>query len=246
VDCGVSGSEKIIFAFLDKLGKNVSDITKIILTHGHPDHIGGAKAVKAQTGGIIAAHPAARVWVEDVDLQFAERPVPGFHAIVGGSVALDQPLAEGNRFDLGSLSLSVIHTPGHSRGSISLFCEEAGVLFSGDAIPQGNDLPIYDDANLAVASIRKLQDISGVKHLLASWADPQPDADPYWIMDNGLAYFQRIHSVIRSLPDRQAIKDPMTLCRIVVEKLGLPEVAVNPIVAGSLASHLPLIHQQEL
>jgi hydroxyacylglutathione hydrolase len=63
-------------------------------------------------------------------------------------------------------------------------------------------------------------------------------------MDNGINYFQKIHTVIRQLASRQTIKDPMDLCRQVVAKLGLPEVAVNPLAARSLHSHIPLIEQE--
>jgi glyoxylase-like metal-dependent hydrolase (beta-lactamase superfamily II) len=83
-------------------------------------------------------------------LQFRERPVLGFHTLVGGSVQIDRLLQDGERIDLGDITLVVFHTPGHSKCSISLFCKEDGVLFAGDAIPQRNDLPIYDDVIVSV------------------------------------------------------------------------------------------------
>lgn len=246
IDSAVSGARSIIKDFLLELGKNISDISLLLLTHAHPDHIGEAQVIRNESNCRVETHPAARGWVEDIDKQFEERPVPGFHSLVGGSVKVDQLLNDDEMIDLGDISLQVVYTPGHSRCSISLYCEEEGVLFAGDAIPQGNDLPIYEDVAAAVASIRRLQKIEGVKYLLASWSDPQLDADPYRIMDNGLDYFQKIHTAIRQLPGSTAITDPMELCKKMVTMLSLPEVAINPLIAKSFASHLPLLDQEEL
>ena len=54
-----------------------------------------------------------------------------------------------------------------------LFCRETGVLFAGEAIPQWNDLPIYDDVTVSVKSINMLHNIKDIKYLLASWSDPK-------------------------------------------------------------------------
>ena len=246
IDSGVAGSESIIFEQLAQLGKKPGDITQLILTHAHPDHIGAAKAVRGMSGCRISAHAEAREWIEDIDKQFNDRPVPGFHTLVGGSAPVDRLLADNDNIVLGDTTLKVIHTPGHSRCSISLFCKEQGVLFSGDAIPQGNDLPIYDDAALAVRSIRKLQQVTGIKQLLASWSDPDPDTDPYRTMENGVGYFQKIHAAMRTVPDIRSYTDPMQLCSRMVEQLGLPDVAVNPLIARSFSSHLRLIDHEEI
>lgn len=246
VDSAVSGASPIIKDALVKLGKNISDISIMLLTHAHPDHIGEAQAIKKTSNCEAWAYHAARQWVEDVDKQFKERPVPGFYSLVGGSVTIDRLLKDQEIIDLGDISLQVIFTPGHSRCSISFYCEEEGVLFAGDAIPQGNDLPIYEDVGVAIESIRRLQNIEGIKYLLSSWSDPQLDIDPYLIMEEGVQYFQRIHSAIQQLQGRETIADPMELCRKMVEKLGLPEVAVNPLIARSFSSHLPLLELKEL
>jgi len=67
--------------------------------------------------------------------------------------------------------------------------------------------------------------------VLASWSDPVLDADPFQLMNNGRDYFQKLHTVIRQLQNGKTTIDPMDLCKQVVAKLGLPEVAVNPLVA---------------
>jgi hypothetical protein len=58
------------------------------------------------------------------------------------------------------------------------------------------------------------------------------------MMDAGQEYMQRIHVAIREIAAKSKVDDPMELCARVVKILGLPEGAVNPLVAKSFASHL--------
>ncbi|THB74592.1 MAG: MBL fold metallo-hydrolase [Desulfobulbaceae bacterium] len=244
IDSGVAGAKKVIFRALEKQGRNPSEIDVLLLTHSHPDHIGGASGIKNISNCKIWSHPDARAWVENVDKQFSDRPVPGFHALVEGSVSIERELNDLEVVELGDTSLQVIYTPGHSRCSLSLFCEESGVLFTGDAIPQGNDLPIYDDVGLAVQSIKRLKGIVDVQHILSSWSDPSLDENPEEVMDGGLQYFQRIHTVVRQVMHAKQVVEPMDLCREVVGILGLPELAINPLVAKSLFSHKRFIEKE--
>lgn len=129
IDTGVAGCENTIFDSIRSIGRDPREISLIILTHSHPDHIGAAKAIKKATGCSAMAHPAERAWIEDVDLQSRERPVPGFSTVVGGPVQLDHELADGDVIDpdgTEEYELQVFHTPGHSAGSISLLVQERG------------------------------------------------------------------------------------------------------------------------
>lgn len=240
IDSGVASSERVIFDYIKKSGREPGEISLLILTHAHPDHIGSAKAIKKTTGCDVAAHVNAKPWIENVELQFQERPVPGFHSLVGGSVQIDHILQDGESINFCDNTFKVFHTPGHSKCSISLFCVGEGALFTGDAIPQWNDLPIYDDVTISVESIKKLRNIEGVKSLLASWADPKKEGEIHKIMDDGLGYLQGIHDTILRISDENILSNPMRLCKQMVKDLGLPEVAVNPLVANSFASHLKI------
>jgi hydroxyacylglutathione hydrolase len=246
IDSGVKGTDSFIFNYLKKIGRKPEEISLLILTHAHPDHIGSARAIKQATGCTVAAHRDAQAWIEDVELQFRERPVPGFHGLVGGSTSIDRLLQDKEIIDLGTISLEVILTPGHAMGSLSLYCKEEKVLFSGDAIPQTNDLPIYDDVAADVASINRLKGIPALEYLLASWTDPLAGRAVYQMMDDGLAYLQRIHTAIRDIAASDPVNDPMELCARVVKVLGLPEIAVNPLIAKSFVSHQQIIDREKL
>jgi len=247
IDSGVASGDKVIFDYLRKTGRSPEEISLLILTHSHPDHIGGAYAIKAASGCEIASHAAERSWIEDVNLQFKERPVPGFESLVGGSVKVDRILQDGDAIDLDDeMSVKVLHTPGHSRGSIALLLSDAEALFSGDAIPISGDLPIYEDAIESVRSIKKLRAFAGIKHLLAAWDDPQKDSMVYQRMDNGLQYLQRIHDAVINVSCSHPTIDSMELCRLVLKEMGIPEMAANPLVAKSFESNLRLRDQQDL
>ncbi len=142
VDTGVSGSSEIIFNYLTEMGRRPSEIETVVLTHAHADHMGSAFELQQSTGCKIAAHASDVPWIEDAGLQYRERPVPGFHSIVGTPVKVDLPLQDGDNIKLGEDStLKVIHTPGHSKGHISLFYPQDGALLTGDSVPVPGGLP---------------------------------------------------------------------------------------------------------
>lgn len=239
IDSGVASSEIMIFDYMAKIGLEPADISLLILTHSHPDHIGSAKNIKAKSNCKVAANPNEIKWIEDVELQAKERPVPNFHSLVEGSVEVDEILEDGDIIDLGkNISLKVIHTPGHSKGSISLFIPEEGVLFSGDAIPIKGDLPIYEDFMESVESINKLKTIKAIKILLMSWDDPKEDDQAYKIMDKGLEFLQEINKSVIKINNKYPSLEPFKFCKLVLKDLGMTELAANPIVARSFQANL--------
>jgi len=246
IDSGVSSSEKIIFDYLEKTGHAPDDISLMILTHSHPDHIGSAKSIQRISGCEIAAHEGEKSWIEDVDLQFKERPVPNFHSLVEGSVQVDLVLEDGEIVDLGgNIHLEVIHSPGHSTGSISLHIPRERVLITGDSVPLPGDLPIYDDFAKSVMSIERLKAVKCLEVLLASWDEPQKGDDIHQRMDEALDYLQHIQEVVEKLIPVNSPSESMEFCRIVLKELGLPEPAANPIVARSFQANLKELEEKD-
>jgi len=241
IDSGVSGAEAILFEYVRKSGRDPREISTLVLTHSHPDHVGSARAIREAVGCEVWAHAGEKDWIEDTERQLRERPVPGFHDLVGGPVPVGRVLADGERIELaGSIRCRVIHTPGHSAGSISLFCKEEKALFSGDAIPLPGDMPIYDDIGECMASAEKLGRCGEVETLLSYWEAPvlgrKAVAER---MEAGLAYLRRIHEAVLKTANA-GLEDPMELCRHVVRELGLPPAAANPLTARAFASSLKM------
>jgi hydroxyacylglutathione hydrolase len=247
IDSGVASSERAIFEYLWATNRKVSDISLIVQTHSHPDHIGASRTIKGETGCEVAVHPSERAWIENVQLQARERPVPGFDALVAGSLAVNRLLEDGDVFDLGcGLKLQVFHTPGHSRGSISLLLLGYQALFSGDAIPVPGEPPVYEDVRASVASVKKLQAIEDVRYLLPSWDEPRQGVEVYQRMEEGLQYLQRIHDAVRTCAGKSAEPDPLAVTRCVLKKISLPPELASPIVVRSIAAHLDLRDQKNI
>jgi glyoxylase-like metal-dependent hydrolase (beta-lactamase superfamily II) len=247
IDGGVAGSEAIIFDYIKQAGRDPREVANFIFTHSHPDHIGGGRAIKKQTGCKVAAHIDAKPWIENVDRQYEQRPIGNFYDLVGGSVEIDQGLKDGDHLDLGEgQTLEIFHTPGHSKGSISLLYNKDRALFSGDAVPKSGTVPIYEDVAISIASIRKLKEIKGLEILIASWDDPQFGASVYPSMDAGLQWFQQIHDAVLAETAGSDALDPKELSARVLKRLGFPEIPLVPIVVTSVGAHLKLLDHQDL
>ena len=124
----------------------------IVSTHGHWDHVGDNAAVAEHTGAPIAVHPLDRDRLEHPNPIFPPpfEIAPSFPAV---------ELAEGGVIRFGEIRLQVLHTPGHTEGSVCLYEADEGLLYSGDTLFAGAwgrvDLP-GGDPQAMVASLARL------------------------------------------------------------------------------------------
>jgi hydroxyacylglutathione hydrolase len=132
IDPGADG--KAILKMVETAGVTVK---YIINTHGHVDHVGANEEVRQATGAPILIHQA--------DGEMCKKPHASLSAFVG-RLKLAEPdrlLQEGDRIQVGNLTVDVIETPGHTLGSVTLVAD--GRLFTGDTLFSGSigrtDLP---------------------------------------------------------------------------------------------------------
>lgn len=138
----VSAAERsLLDGFIER---NKLKITQVINTHLHVDHCFGANYVRRRYGVGLAGHSADAFLGERVAAQtrtFGVIPSEG----EPDAVAIDVALDEGDTISIGNDSLKVLHVPGHSPGSIALYCADGGFVITGDALFQGSigrtDLP---------------------------------------------------------------------------------------------------------
>jgi len=126
-----------ILALLKKHGLRVK---QIVVTHAHIDHVGGAMKLKQATGApiLLNENDSALLAMLDVQASWLGMKAPG-------QVSIDQNVSEGDVVKAGSLHGEVMHTPGHTEGSICVLFAPQNLLIAGDTLFAGSigrtDLP---------------------------------------------------------------------------------------------------------
>jgi len=169
IDAGIPGGTPGIVELVRRLGRSVEEISTVIITHNHFDHIGGLPELRRLTDVSVIMH---RAGLAD---GHSEEPYPeGLRRLL--RVFLRSPMRRRFVLESGDVDvqvsggevlpplggLEVIHTPGHTPGSISLYSAKRRLVFIGDALRRHRrklDMPakmVSTDLTEAVESIRKL------------------------------------------------------------------------------------------
>jgi hydroxyacylglutathione hydrolase len=238
IDTGVKNSMQAIFDYIEKQGRKVSEIKRIILSHSHPDHIGSAATIKDLTHCRIFAHKAEKEWIENIDIQLKNRPVPGFYELTDRSVKVDEIIEDGQILELANgLNIKIIHSPGHSAGSINIQFIEDKILFTADSIPLKNDIPNYDNFKVLVNSLEKIKENNEYEILLSSWTSPIEDKSlAMSLIEEGQEYISIIDNAVKLHYADEETK-PFELCEKVIEELGMPAFFKNPICDKAFRTH---------
>lgn len=166
IDPGANGGE--LAAEAEKKGLSVE---KILLTHGHFDHIGAADYLRKRTGADVFIHENGALFLSDPHYNLSER--------FGGNMRIPgaRYFKEGDVFSLSDeMSLKVIHTPGHTSDSVIFLDKKGGFAFVGDTIfksSRGNDAFPTGDGALLIRSIKeKIMTLPKETVLLSGHTEP--------------------------------------------------------------------------
>lgn len=127
----------------------------ILLTHCHGDHIAGVNELKQRVGGKILIHRLDEEGLRNPNVNLAE--YVGLGRVI---VQADARLDDGDLIHVGNLEFKILHTPGHTKGGISIYSEEEKLLFSGDTLFRGSwgrtDLPTSSFEDIIKSITEKL------------------------------------------------------------------------------------------
>lgn len=132
IDAGAGRGTQRIIGNIKKLGFQPEQVSYLILTHGHIDHIGGAKQLQEQTGAKVVAHELELDAIVNGNPQLT---AASWYGVKYQPVQADLVISKDKEtLTLGDVELVFLHTPGHTPGSISVLCTCAGikVLFGQD------------------------------------------------------------------------------------------------------------------
>lgn len=140
----------------DEVAQRGLSVEKLLLTHGHLDHVGAAAALRDAFGvPVVGPHRAEAFWLDSLPQQaglFGFPPTP--------PLVPDQWLADGDTVEVGELCFEVLHCPGHTPGHVVFYQRAAQLAFVGDVLFKGSigrtDFPRGDHAALLRAIREKL------------------------------------------------------------------------------------------
>ena len=179
IDAGAPGNGRIVVRQLRKLGIHPRDVEQIVLTHYHLDHRGAVNELRAATGASVLVHSSEAPYFRghqpypnpvnrDRAPRLARATDPFFAATRGKPMSVE-PLEDGDTLDVRG-GLRILHTPGHTQGSIVLWLPEERLLFAGDAMEYRRNrlalpnLRVSEEPALARSSLERLAalDVEGI------------------------------------------------------------------------------------
>lgn len=173
IDTGTGVYHSFLQESLSKLGISVDSITDILLTHSHVDHIGGVSSILHHGSPTIHLHKAEADLINSGDMSLTLADTFGAEI---PRIRIEGILEEDSTLDIGEISLKVLHTPGHSAGSVCFHLEDDGIVFTGDTMFSGGsfgrvDFPTGSPEKL-VASLKRLSELHSFTIALPGHMEP--------------------------------------------------------------------------
>lgn len=166
VDCGGESSEQFLLTALATLDVPRQKVSLIVLTHEHASHAGAAHAFP---DALLAAHPLAAAKLRHGDSARTK---------VVNARTPDLELAAGSAIHLGGFSFGVLHTPGHTSGSICLYERARGLLVTGDTVFGRETLPLTSASGSRGEHLESLERLASLRARMLLPGHGAPSDDP--------------------------------------------------------------------
>ncbi|MGN1317799.1 MAG: MBL fold metallo-hydrolase [Lachnospirales bacterium] len=239
IDSGILGSEREISKYMKSIGRSIDEIKAIFLTHCHPDHIGGVADIKKLTNCIIYAYDKEKDLIENIDNQFANRPIPDFYKLVNKSVKIDKIINENDVINLEeNINIKVISTSGHSIGSTSFIYEDKNIIFTGDAIPDINDTPIFENYNESIKSLYKILDIYNINFCCPAWDKIYKNNEIKDNLTKSISYLEKFRNCVLDTYKKYENLDENDKIKIICKNMDWDFNKINPLLKKSIKACL--------
>ena len=197
IDSGVSYNYADIVQLCAQAGLTLQDLDLILVTHFHPDHVGGLARLKKECPHLqVWCHKNCRPYLESIDYHYKIRPVPpkeSFYFMTGDSIAVDKEIEDGETIDIG-YQIQAIFAPGHSIDSLCFYVPEEKLLIAGDLLPDIHGVPIYENLTEIKRSLEKVKRLP-VDTIISSFVGPI-DAKTSDIYEEIDRYFELIQTSV--------------------------------------------------
>jgi glyoxylase-like metal-dependent hydrolase (beta-lactamase superfamily II) len=220
IDCGVPTTYGAVLAdALPAIGVDPGEIGWVVLTHAHPDHMGGHPTLRQHATFKVAAPLEDVIWAEAIERQWHDfwDCFPGIISLesaravqiemCGGDLPVDRILRDGEVFEIGDRRFEVVQTRGHTRGHCALLEHESGVLFCGDAV-QGRGTPassgtsvfapLYDDVDDTLRGLERLRSLD-FAYLCPAHRPPLARDGGLALIDESIEFVHEADALVRTM-----------------------------------------------
>ena len=192
VDCGSEESQRDLLAALRELEIKRERISLVVLTHEHAGHAGGSAAFP---DALLVAHPLAAA-----KLRHGEEPLTKLR----GARSPDVELCEGSATRIGGFAFDILHTPGHTSGSICLYERSRAMIVTGDTVLAGGAFPAGTQSGSSGEHLESLERLASLRaRLLLPGHGPLSDDPAADLAAAGAA----VHSRLRRWDEQQAMRE---------------------------------------